>query len=42
VSVRRYEALLEEMEDLQDRLSIHEREGLTLSLEKVSAELGLH
>lgn len=41
LSVRRHEALLEEIEDLKDRLSIHEREGLTMSLDKVLAELGL-
>jgi len=40
VSMRRYEALLEEIEDLRDRLSIHEREGLTVELDKVLAELG--
>lgn len=41
LSVRRYGALLEEMEDLQDRLSVHEREGLTVDFEKALAELGL-
>jgi antitoxin StbD len=41
MSARRYEALLEEIEDLRDRLSIHEREGLTMDLDKVGAELGL-
>jgi antitoxin StbD len=41
LSVRRHEALIEEIEDLKDRLSIHEREGLTMSLDKVLAELGL-
>ena len=41
LSVRRHEALLEEIEDLRDRLSIHEREGLTSDLDKVVAELGL-
>jgi phosphomannomutase len=40
LSTRRYEALLEELEDLRDRLSIHEREGLTVELDKVLAELG--
>jgi antitoxin StbD len=35
-------ALLEEIEDLRDRLSIHEREGLTTSWDKVKAELGLN
>lgn len=41
MSLRRHEALLEEIEDLRDRLSIHEREGLTTDLDKVAAELGL-
>lgn len=41
MSARRHEALLEEIEDLRDRLSIHEREGLTMGLDKVAAELGL-
>jgi prevent-host-death family protein len=42
MSVRRHEELLEELEDFRDRLSIHEREGLTTSLDKVVAELGLN
>lgn len=42
MSVRRHEELLELIEDLQDRLSIHEREGLTMPLEKVLVELGLN
>lgn len=42
ISARRYDALLEEVEDLKDRLSVHEREGVTMSQEKVAAELGLH
>ncbi len=41
ISVRRHAALMEEIEDLEDRLSIHEREGLTMELSKVRAELGL-
>jgi len=41
ISTRRYEALLDEIEDLRDRLSIHEREGLTVGLDAVIAELGL-
>lgn len=41
MSMRRHEALLEEIEDLRDRLSIHEREGLTDDWDKVKAELGL-
>lgn len=42
MSTRRHEALLEEIEDLRDRLSIHEREGLTTELDKIEAELGLN
>lgn len=41
VSTRRYEALLEEIEDLKDRLSVHERDGVTISADKLFAELGL-
>jgi prevent-host-death family protein len=41
LSVDRYEAMLEEVEDLKDRLSIHERTGVTISAEKLAAELGL-
>lgn len=41
MSSERHEALLEQIEDLQDRLSVHEREGLAMDLEKVKAELGV-
>lgn len=41
MSVRRHEALLEELEDLRDRLSVHEREGVTMDFDKLAAELGL-
>jgi antitoxin StbD len=41
VSVDRYEALLDELEDLRDRLSIHERTGVTIPAEKLLIELGL-
>lgn len=30
ISARRYDALLEEMEDLRDRLSLAERDGVTV------------
>ena len=33
--------LLEELEDLKERLSVHERTGVTISADKLSAELGL-
>lgn len=41
ISTERYEALLERMEDMADRLSIYEREGVTMDYEKLRAELGL-
>lgn len=41
VSARRWDALNEEIEDLRDRLSIHERDGVTVDFDKVVSELGL-
>jgi len=41
LSARRYDGLLEEIEDLKDRLSVHERDGLTVDFDKVLAEMGL-
>jgi prevent-host-death family protein len=41
VSAERYDDLLEELEDLRDRLSVHERTGVTVSADKLMAELGL-
>jgi antitoxin StbD len=41
MSARRYEAVLDEIEDLRDRLSVHEREGVTIGLDKLKAELGV-
>lgn len=41
MSARRHDALMEELEDLRDRLSIHEREGVTLDFDKLRAELGV-
>jgi antitoxin StbD len=41
VSADRYEALLDELEDLKDRLSVHERTGVTIPAEKLLIELGL-
>ncbi|CQD07376.1 Phd_YefM [Mycobacterium europaeum] len=41
VSAERYEAILEEIEDLRDRLSVHERSGVTASADKLSADLGI-
>ena len=40
MSGARHEALLEELEDLRDRLSVHEAEGMTAPWEEVKAELG--
>lgn len=34
-----YHALLEEIEDLKDRLSVHERTGVTISADKLQAKL---
>ena len=41
VSAERYDDLLEELEDLRDRISVHERSGVTVSADKLMAELGL-
>lgn len=42
LSAERYEALLEEVEDLKDRISVHERTGVTIPAEKLLIELGLN
>src|ERR1700732_3919750 len=36
------ETLLEVVEDLKDRLSMHERGGVTIPFEKLAADLGLN
>ncbi|BBZ48830.1 type II toxin-antitoxin system Phd/YefM family antitoxin [Mycobacterium heidelbergense] len=41
VGAGRYDAMLEEIEDLRDRLSVHERTGVTVEAGKLWAELGL-
>ena len=41
ISPARYECLLEELEDLRDRLSVYEREHVTTPLSKLVAELGI-
>lgn len=41
VSARRYDALLEQIEDLKDRLSVHERTGETISFERAADSLGI-
>lgn len=42
VGAERFDALLEELEDLKDRVSVHERGGVTVSADKLAAELGLN
>jgi len=43
LSPARYEGLLEEIEDLRDRLAVHEsRDEPTMHFEKLVAELGLN
>jgi predicted RNase H-like HicB family nuclease len=39
--VGKIEALLDEIEDLRDRLSVHERPRDTVSLEKLADDLGI-
>jgi antitoxin StbD len=39
LSARSYEALLEQLDDLEDRLSVHEREHVTIDFDKLRAEL---
>ena len=41
MSASRYEALVERIEDMEDRLSIYEREGVTIGIDKLASELGL-
>jgi len=41
MSVMRHDELLERIEDMADRLSVYERDGLTMGYSKLSAELGL-
>ncbi|MDZ7886557.1 MAG: type II toxin-antitoxin system prevent-host-death family antitoxin [Mycobacterium sp.] len=41
LSAERYDALLEEIEDLKDRLSVHERDGVTVSFDHLVAELDI-
>jgi antitoxin StbD len=41
ISPERYESLLDELEDLRDRLSVHERERVTMPLSKLAVELGI-
>jgi len=41
ISPQRYSALVEELEDLRDRLSVHEREHATILFSALVAELGI-
>jgi len=41
MGIARHEALLEALADAQDRLSIHEREGVTIDIDKLANELGI-
>jgi len=41
LSAKHYDSLLEEIEDLRDRLSVHEREHVTMPFDKLMAELGI-
>lgn len=41
ISAERYDDLLEELDDLRDRISVHERSGVTVSADKLMAELGI-
>ncbi|MGH3094580.1 MAG: type II toxin-antitoxin system Phd/YefM family antitoxin [Streptosporangiales bacterium] len=40
LSARRHEELMEQLDDLEDRLSVYEAEGLTMDYDKLRAELG--
>lgn len=42
LSAGQYDALMERIEDMSDRLAIYEREGVTIGLDKLKAELGLN
>lgn len=42
VAMDRYDALLDEIEDLKDRISVHEQTGVTIPADKLMAELGLN
>jgi prevent-host-death family protein len=41
LGARRYDELMERLDDLEDRLSVHEAEGVTIDRDKLMAELGL-
>ncbi len=41
ISPQRYDSLLDELEDLRDRLSVHDREGVAMPLSKLAVELGI-
>lgn len=41
ISAARFDALLESFEDMADRLSVHERDGVSVDFDKLAVELGL-
>jgi antitoxin StbD len=41
MSVRRHAALMERLDDLEDRLAVYERDGVTMDFDKLTAELGI-
>ena len=41
MSAARHEALLTRLEELSDRLAVHERDGVTMDFDMLVAELGL-
>jgi antitoxin StbD len=41
ISARRYSELLEQLDDFEDRLSVYEHDGVTISFDKLMAEMGL-
>lgn len=42
ISARRWDEMHEQLEDLRDRLSVHERENLPIDFRKVMVELGIN
>jgi PHD/YefM family antitoxin component YafN of YafNO toxin-antitoxin module len=41
IGAERHEVMLEEIEDMRDRLSVYERTGVTIEASKLWVELGL-
>jgi prevent-host-death family protein len=40
IGAERFDAWMDEVEDLKDRLAVYERDHVTISLDKLAAELG--